>query len=225
MRRAIAFGLLVCGCLLLAGAVRAEITILDFAGFLYEDGGFPSSNVGDVLSGVGFIEGVGAELDWDPSLYQLTFYITDLVSTGEYDAGGGMLYVLYTGGTIWVVADYYGDTNYTDGDYGVNPPNGTAPSTFIDGEIFLTGVFADFYMTYHPTLHAGSYEGFISWTGGTQLNSMIEDPAGYTLAGTVDPLGAPVPEGYDLEGVGHISFDPVIPVEPSSWGEVKNLYR
>jgi hypothetical protein len=91
--------------------------------------------------------------------------------------------------------------------------------------VYLVGEFSNFYMTYHPALNAGSYEGFIQWTGGSQLNEMYPDPEGYTIAGTVDPFGAPVPQGYDLEAVGNISFDPAIPVETNTWGQVKTLYR
>ena len=43
--------------------------------------------------------------------------------------------------------------------------------------------------------------------------------AGYTLAGTVDPFGAPVPQGYDLEADGHVS----VPVHASASGTVSEV--
>jgi len=207
------------------------MTMLDFTGFLYESDndpavvGFPPSDISDILCGVGHIENIGPELDWDPGVVQLTFVISDLISTGQVETPTGMFYILYQGGTLDIVADAYAGGGYTDPDYGFDPPNATSPSTFWDGEIYLHGEFYQFYMTYHPTLHAGSFEGYLDWTGGTQLDMLYPDPEGYTVAGTVDPLGAPVPEGYDLEAVGHISFDPAIPVENNTWGQVKNLYR
>jgi hypothetical protein len=192
---------------------------------MYETGGYPPSEVGDVMMLVGYIEQIGMELDWDMSEVQLTLVISDLVSTGEVDIGGGMWYVIYSGGTLAVIADPYDDPGHTDPSYGINPPNATSPSTFMDGEVYLVGQFTSFYMTYMPTLHVGNFEGYLNWTGGTQLDALYTDPTGYTVAGTVDPLGAPVPEGYDLEADGHITFDAAIPREDSTWGRVKNLYR
>jgi hypothetical protein len=143
---------------------------------------------------------------------------------GEEDLGG-ILYIEYSGGFMDIVADAYDDAAFTTGMYGVDPPNGTAPSTFWDGQVYLHGEITSFYMTYSTALHTGSYEGVLNWTGGTQLGSLYYGANGYTIAGTVDPFGALVPEGYDLEQVGHITFDPVIPVTETTWGDVKNLYR
>jgi hypothetical protein len=228
MKKLILFGV----CIVLAGTAMAQnTTMLNFTGFLYESDnspgvqGFPPSDPGDILSGVGYIESVGPELNWDLGVNQITWYMTDLISTGPIDLGNGMFYVVYTAGTLDIVADAYNDPGFTDADYGIEPPNATAPSTFTDGEVYLHGEFYNFYMTYHPTLHVGSYEGYVIWTGGTQLNDLIPDPQGYTIAGTVDPYAIPVPDGYDLESVGQVIFDPIIPTEDSTWGQVKNLYR
>jgi len=232
MRKGIMLGLIAMSCSLLVGSVQAQnSTFLTFTSFMYESDntpgvqGFPPSNEGDVMTAVGFIESVGPELDWDTEAVQLTVVMYDLISTGEQDIGNGLYYIVYTGGSVDIIANAYSDPNYTYPDYGVEPSNATSPSTFWDGEVYLTGQFYSFYMTYYPALHIGSFEGYLDWTGGSQLNLMYPDPEGYTLAGTVDPFGAQVPDGYDLEAVGDITFDPAIPVKENTWGQVKSLYR
>lgn len=230
MRRTIVTaGTLALGVLLAAGALAQTNTILNFTGFMYESDnavgvqGFPPSNPGDLLALVGFIESVGPELDWNPAQVQLTIYLEGLSSTGMWDIGTGMYYIVYSGGTMDIVADpFIGGTVPL---YGYDPPNATAPATFTDGEVYLHGEFSSFYMTYHPSLHVGSFEGYLTWTGGTQLAALFDPAIGYTVAGTVDPYAAPVPDGYDLEADGLVSFDPAIEVEEDTWGHLKSLYR
>jgi hypothetical protein len=217
-------------CLVAVSAIAQPQTILDFTGFMYESDntpgvvGYPPSNVGDVLEGVGFIESMSEPLVWSPDDYQYTIVISDLVSMGETDFGGGMFYIDYTGGTVDIVAQRYDDMAYTAPDYGIEPPNATAPLTFADGAIYLHGVFSSFYMIYYPALHVGNFEGYINWTIHPDIGELF-DPLGNIFSGTVDPLAAQVPDGYDLEMDGHVTFNPTIPVEPGSWGQVKNLYR
>jgi len=231
MKKWMMLSLAFAGCLGLgSGALAQTNAMLDFTSFLYESGPndlYPEfhSLAGEIMTCVGYIENVGSELDWDRNQVELTFVMTDLVSQGEMEYPGNLNYIMYTGGSLDIVAQRYDDPAYTLPDYGIDPPNATAPSTFWDGEIYLHGVFTSFYMTYYPTLHAGNFEGHLVWTSGTQLDAMYPDPVGYTLSGTVDPFGAPVPQGYALEADGHISFDAAIGVEESSLGQVKNLYR
>jgi len=207
------------------------LTILDFEGFVYESDntpgavGFPPSNPGDVLAGCGLITGMSAPLTWSTDDYQYTWVLSDLVSIGEYDLGNGVILIDYAGGALDIYADAFAGPGYTAPVHGIEPPNATAPSTFADGNLYLHGVFSSFTMFYFPSLSTGQYEGMLTFQLGSNLGE-LENPAGYTFAGTVDPSGAiTIPTGYDLEAVGHIDFDPAIPTEPSTWGEVKNLYR
>ncbi len=231
MRKFIVLGTLAVGCLALITGAQAQTTLLNFTSFMYESDntpgvqGFPPSAPGDVLRAVGFVESIVPDLDWDTGQVQLTVYFNDLISIGEVDLGGGVYYIVYTGGTLDIVAQRYDAPDYTAPQYGTDPPNATAPSTFIDGEVYLRGSFYNFYMTYMPGMSIGNFEGHLNWTGGTQLNSLFTDPQGYTVAGTVDASAAPVPAGYDLEADGYISFDAAIPADEATWGQLKNLYR
>ena len=217
---------------LLATSVAAQgPTILNIDGFLYESNnaagvvGFPPSDPGDVLAGVGLVTGIDPPLSWSATDYRYSWVLGSLISTGAYDMGGGELLIVYAGGTLEIVAQAYAAPGYTVPDYGTEPPNATAPATFADGNPYLLGVFTSFYMFYNATTHTGHYEGLLNFTLGSNLGELV-NPFGYTLAGTVDPFGAiTIPTGYDLEAVGHVDFDSTIPVRDSTWGGVKNLYR
>jgi hypothetical protein len=231
MKKWIMLGLTAVGCMGLVGGAMAQTdTMLDFTSFLYEDGPNPfypefHSATGEVMTCVGYIESVGPELDWNTAEVELTLVLDGLVSQGELEYPGDLVYIIYDGGWLDIYGQRYDDPLYTSPDYGIDPPNGTSPATFTDGDLYLHGEFISFYMIYYPVLHVGNFEGHLLWTGGSQLNSLFMDAAGYTLAGTVDPFGAPVPLGYDLEADGHVSFDAAIRTEESTWGRVKNLYR
>jgi hypothetical protein len=214
--------------LLASGAAAQGLTILNIDGFLYENDvakSFPPSNPGDVLAGVGLVNGMDPPLSWSTADFQYTWALQGLISTGAYDLGGGQLVIAYTGGTLDVVAQAYAGPGYTAPDYGVYPPNATAPATFTDGSVYLHGVFTNFMMFYDATTHTGHYEGQLNFTLGSSLGELA-NPSGYTFAGTVDRTGAiTIPSGYDLEAVGHVDFDSTIPTQADSWGGVKNLYR
>jgi len=218
--------------LLVAAAANAQTyTMLDVTGFLYESDnsagivGFPQSDPGDVLAGAGFVENLGAELDWNPDLVQLSWVMGDLTSLGQSDLGNGLLFITYNGGTLDIVADTYGAPGYTSPQYGVEPPNATAPATFADGEVYLHGEFYSFLMVYDTMKKSGFFEGHLFFVGGSQLSSTAGSAEAYTVAGTVGPEHAPVPGGYDLESVGHITFDVELEPEEHTWGQVKALYR
>lgn len=225
--------LLICvGAGVLATNAGAQgLTILNIDGFLYESDnsvgatGFPPSDPGDVLAGVGLITGMDPPLSWSTADFEYTWLLGGLVSTGAYDLGGGEMVIAYTGGTLDVIAQAYAGPGYTSPDYGIEPPNATSPATFGDGSVYLHGVFTNFMMFFNTTTHSGHYEGQLNFTLGSSLGELA-NPNGYTFAGTVDRTAAlTIPTGYDLEAVGHVDFDSTIPVQDSTWGGVKNLYR
>jgi len=230
MKKRIMLGLPVAICFGLVTEVLAQNGVfIDATGFLYESGPNYSvlkfqSSPGETLSCVAFIDSVNPELGWDLAQMELTLVMTDLVSQGEVDFGGGMFFINYLGGTLDIVAQPRDDPDYTPADYGIDPPNATAPSSFWDGEVLLHGVFTNFYMVYYPTLHVGNFETHMTWTGGTQFWNLIYDPMCTWTAGVIDPASAPVPQGYELKASMHY-HQPSMDAEQSSWGQVKNLYR
>lgn len=219
--------------LCIAGAAWAQSDVMDTIGYLYESDndpgvvGFPPSNPGDVLAGVGFVDNISAPLTWSTTDYEYTWIISDLVSLGQTDLGDGRIRMFYTGGTIDIFAQAYLDAGYTLPMYGMDPPDAGALASFGDGEVYLHGTFSNFALTYNPTTGAGDYQGFLLFTLGThftELGQELQNPNAVTIAGVIGN-DSTIPQGYDLESDGHIYYDGTIPTEAKSWGAVKNLYR
>ena len=218
-----------------AGVAHAQSDVMDIIGFLYESDntpgvqGFPPSNPGDVLAGVGFIDNISAPLTWSQTDYEYTFVLSDLVSLGETDLGGGLFRTFYAGGSIDIIAQAYTDAGYTIPFYGVDPPDAMALGSFADGDVYLHGTFSNFVVTYNVTNFSGNFQGALTFELGTnfgELGQELQNPDALTIAGlvgqNVDPA---VPEGYDLEADGHIYYDGTIPTENMTWSNLKNLYR
>jgi len=218
-----------------AGVAQAQSDVMDIIGFAYESDndpgvvGFPPSNAGDVFAGVGFVDNISAPLTWSQADYEYTFVLSDLVSLGETDLGGGLYRTFYTGGTIDIIAQAYLDAGYTIPFYGVDPPDPFALGTFSDGEVYLHGTFSNFVVTYNTTNFSGNFQGVLTFVLGTHFGDLgqeLQNPDALTIAGLlgqdIDPA---VPEGYDLEMDGHIYYDGTIPNESMTWSNLKSLYQ
>jgi hypothetical protein len=207
---------------LLAGPAPAQNALIDYQGYAWETNAFPPSDAGDVLSFVGVVDDLDARFGINLALDEVTLHVTDLVSTGQM-LSGGVITVAYTGGTI----NLYRDPS-RDHDYGVNPPNATAPPTFVNGTLFLGGTLNDFFMFYDLATGTGAYEGHIAFTSGSGLTTLnLLNANGYTFGGTLSSAasGGNVPQGYDLQVDGVIEVEVRVGVEPSSWSHIKEMYR
>jgi hypothetical protein len=154
---------------------------------------------------------------------ELSVYANNLVSTGQVNFGGGFFGISYTGGNLELWQD-----PTPDADFGTNPPNATVPSTFTNGTLFLSGLFQSFFMFFDTNFGVGSYEGFVTFNGGTALgtvNGLQVD--GFTYGGTLDSAASVghVPAGYDLQVDGVIEALIVVAVQEKSWSRIKGLYR
>jgi hypothetical protein len=216
-------------------AQAQSYTTLDVIGFMFESDndpgvqGFPPSNVGDVLAGVGFVDGFSQTMEYSQADYEYTWYVSNLVSQGEIDLGNGQIRMYYTGGNVDVYIDNFMDAAYTYPMYGVDPPDAGVLGDFTDGLLYLHGTFTSFVLTYDTVNHFGNYQGLITFELGPLINGSedgLEYPDGMTFAGVIgSDLDPTVPDGYDMEADGHIYFDPTIPNEDVTWSNVKNLYR
>jgi len=192
---------------------------IDYVGFGWEDGGFPASNPGDQL----YVTCVGVSADpifgIDMGAEELTVYIYGLTSTGEIPVGGGTNMITYVGGYL----EIYNDAAQ-NADWGIAPPNATAPATFTDGNLFFQGAFMDFTVFLGPT-GAGSFEGNLNGLGGSMIADVCTGCA-YTWGGefTTD-AGASIPDGYDLQIDGLFEIEAAVANEDATWGSLKALYR
>lgn len=201
-----------------SAVASAQTALVDYVGFAFEDGGFPPSNPGDVLT----VLTVAAAVDpvfGVPAGNEVTIVLSDLVSAGEFTDGFGTTIVAYTGGTLSMYADASNDS-----DWGTNPPNGTAPASFENGDLVFQGAFTDFTLFLGST-GAGAFEGNLDGTGGSALANVCIDCA-YSFAGVfTDATGAQIPDGYDVQVDGTLEVDSAVNNDESSFGGLKSRFN
>jgi len=215
--------LMVLAALMVAGVAHADTAIIDYQGYSWETGGFPPSNVNDVLNIVGVVDALDPRFGVNLAAEEVTLYVTGLVSNGQIDIGGGVLSVSYSGGTVSLYRDPA--QNHA---YGVNPVNATSPSTFVDGSLFLGGTFTNFFLYHDPATGTGAYEGNVVFTSGSGLATLNQLNANaYTFGGTLtdNAAGGNVPTGYDLQVDGVIEIEVIVGVQQKSWSGIKEMYR
>ncbi|MEO6462481.1 MAG: hypothetical protein ABIP29_05345, partial [Candidatus Eisenbacteria bacterium] len=133
-KTAIAFlaGVLVWGGPAVESASSASL-LLDYVGFDYESPNPDPSQFGELTSGyvsVGEVPVLYAPLVFNHAANQYTYVISGLISINRQTVGSYII-VDYSPGNLSVYED--DRAAGTAFDYGVNPPNATAPSTFNDG--------------------------------------------------------------------------------------------
>lgn len=217
MRKTLSLALaLALTCIMLAVPVSAQmVAIIDYVGFGWEDGGFPSSNPGDMLDVYAVATNLDPIFGINLATEEVTVHIYDLVSTGEVPVGGGTVLIGYTAGKIDVYAD-----PAQDADWGTFPPAGATGWT--NGTKILAGAFTDFTLLVN-SFGAGAFEGNIDGIGGTvaQLCNGCE----YTFGGAfTKDTGAQIPDGYDLQIDGTLEVDAAVSTTESSFGKIKSLY-
>jgi hypothetical protein len=201
---------------LAANAFAQGSQILHVSGHSFETGGFPPSNPGDQFQAVGDLNDIDVPLVWDTANYSYTFHVRQLVSVGEVNIAGTRV-VGYTGGLFTIYVDWLP----SNGNYGINPPNGTSPSTFSDGiSTYLDGFFSDFTLTYNDITQSGSFTGTLNFTGG-DVFPLLSATNGWTFGAN---LAGVSPTGYDLQLNGDVFLN-VVGVEESTWGGIKALYQ
>jgi hypothetical protein len=199
-----------------AAAFAVDSHILHVSGHSWEDGGYPPSNPGETLSVVGILNDIEQPLVWDTVNYSYTWYTRNLVSVSE-SIFGNLRSVTYSGGDFTIYVDWLPSNH----NYGVNPPNGTSPSTFTDGiSIYLDGYFTDFSLTFNDLTQSGSFVGMLNFTSG-DVFPLLNATDGWTFGSN---LAGVSPQGYDLQVNGDVYLT-IVSVEEASWGGIKSLYR
>jgi hypothetical protein len=200
-------------------AAQAQgLQIIDYVGYGWETGGFPSINPGDELIFVANASALDAIVGVDLGVEEVTFYIHDLIVAGGSVDGNGTTSTMYSGGVLEVYRDAA-----KNADYGVFPPNPTAPSTFMDGTLLLQGNFTSF-----TVLVASDGSGFFGGPADGVAGELITACTGciYTWGGSFSPpSGAQIIEGYQFQMDGILEVDPVVPTQDErAWGALKATY-
>jgi hypothetical protein len=203
----------------LAAAAWANVYLLDFNGYDYW---WPAG----CYNAVGDVTAVNSSyLTFDYVNNEYTFSIQNLC-TAMVDSTTipGLIIWSFTGGTVDVYEDAIAGGTHRD--YGINPPNATAPSTFEDGTLVLGGDFSMMTLVWNTFSGVGSLEGTMDLNRGSQLSNIpMNQRTGWTLAATRDiddPI--PTPEGYFWQIDGYLEISDPIPTEQKSWGELKRQY-
>lgn len=185
------------------------------------------SSPGSQLTICGKIDDFGDPLEGlDPDAVEYTFVFDGLTSLGTNVVGGIIFETEYEGGTFRIYQD-----PTPDFEFGVNPPNATAPATFMDGELILEGTLSGFSVTLidtgTPPGATGNATGEWVFTGGSLYDLVAGCYGPFLGAWTDDVDVAPIPAGYDNHFDGKFDLEdcPPVPTEETSWGRIKRLYR
>ena len=209
-----------------ARSASAQYLLVDYVGFDYEDPNPDPLDFGENGSGyvgLGEVPGLFAPLTPNYTINEYTYHIHGLLQTNR-QTFGTFVVVDYTPGRldIWEDAKAGG----TPRDWGTNPPNGVAPGTFTDGNLFLSGSLTNFRFVFNTSTNSGSYEADFEADGGSQIgNIAITDRQGWTFAGaTGNSTG--IPDGYihQIDGQVFLNNTPV-GTQTTTWGRLKGQYR
>jgi hypothetical protein len=184
----------------------------------------PPEMVGTVTTVVAFLEppaGFSYPFSVDFGAYEYTFYFQSTITSVVPD--------MFTTEITYADAEFYiYEDPSENGDYGVNPPNATSPSTFQDGTLILQGTFFnilrsdDNFGFVEPTIVADCV-----FTGGTKFGELIQGGDWVMHGGlSTDPFSTNIPTGYQQAWITKIFYtgDPVS-VQSSTWGCIKSLFR
>lgn len=235
---------LTCLAALTVNARAADLFLLGYSGFDYEDpntvGGPPATGylaLGEGYRMVGFITSVNPYyLSLDFTNNENTVVVGDpgelLVNFRNYIAP--FIQVTCTDGHV----RYYVDPaagGVSHALYGTNPPNATAPSSFQDGPtllpdlvngLILGGQMTGFSLTYATDTNDGSWSATVNLNEGSQLTYIPPaQRAGWTMTGQLGRPNATVPQGYVNQTSGECRIPDTTPTTVKSWGNIKKLYR
>jgi hypothetical protein len=227
MKRATLLLLLVLG-LMAAPAFAEDVALLGFTGYDYQ---YPNTNAGTYLAlGEGY-NTLGFVTEFtnpiftghvDPTTNEYTYWYTDL-TVDSYDYSNDFLFVTFTPGR----GRFYEDpkSGGTTAQYGVNPPNATAPSTFSDGTVILGGAISNMYLWYDYVGNTGAFNADFTIDEGSLLSLIPSSQRnGWTIAGLAGRPNPAVPDGYDHQVNGEVRIL-VVQAEHPTWGALKSLYR
>jgi hypothetical protein len=181
----------------------------------------PPEGVGTVTTVLGLLDppvGFDYPFPVDFAANEYTFYFETII---ESMTPGPMTTEIFYANTTFTI---YEDPS-KNGDYGTNPPNGTAPSTFQDGTVILTGDFIDIVrLDYNMGFPEPTVLGTINFTGGMKLGQLSGGGVNWVLHGGLssNPMTG-IPAGYQHNWSLKI-VKGTVPVEETSWGKIKSLY-
>ncbi len=184
-------------------------------------GATPFLEVGDEYRAVGFVTSFSTMFTGVTGPGEHTFALSGAMVTGSSFVGG-VLEVTFAPDARFRI--YEDPAN--NGAYGVNPPNGTTPSTFIDGTLFLGADVDNLVLVYDYNTAQGNFEGLATLDEGAAL--WVISPsrrAGWVLGGQAGQPNGSIPAGYVNQINGEVQIPSAVPAGHKTWGQIKTLYR
>ncbi|HET7225016.1 MAG TPA: hypothetical protein VFK69_04810 [Candidatus Eisenbacteria bacterium] len=240
--------LLLTAALAFAVPARADVFLLGFTGFDFENpnlvGAPGDGSSANYLNpsppapppGEGY-EMVGFVTSFNPTL----FYADTTVNEYTIDLFGLTASLkAYTPPVLDVLCNpgrvrYFEDAKSggTHGDYGTFPPNATAPSTFDDGTLALGGGVSNFELEYDYSTNQGDFVGNVNLDEGAYLFYVpVSQRNGWILGGLsgnehelAGPPNPNIPAGYNHQVSGQCNRPDATPAHSATWGAIKALYR
>jgi hypothetical protein len=214
-----------CALLAVVPAARAQSLLFDYVGFDYE---FPNptpgvfGEPGSGYVGLGTVPFLFGPLVANTAANEYTYVMQGFTPTSVTPVGSFSI-INYSAGTITLYEDPI--SGGTTADYGIDPPNATAPSSFTDGTPILVGTLSNFQFVLDTSNGTGSFEAVFTVTGGSQLgNFPLNQRSGWTFSGsTGNALN--IPHGYAHQCDGQTFLNAPSAVRKVSWGHLKAGYR
>lgn len=222
--------LLLLASLAFASSAAADQLLFSFTGFDYEDPNFSGNylDLGEGYKVVGFMTSAGPLLSpyVDFSTNEYTFFLRNLSVNGRFFTSPNLTVTFLNGGRASYYSDNFPSGGGTAATYGTNPPNATAPSTFIDGTERITGSVDNFVLVYNFSTNQGSFGGNMTIDGGADLAYVPPSQrAGWTLGGLLGQPNPTIPTGYNHQVDGECRIPDPTAAKSSTWGAIKALYR
>jgi len=216
---------LAAGIALAPARVHAQSLLFDYVGFDFESPNPDPIAFGEPGSGyvgLGTVPVLGAPLVTNTALNEYTYVMQGFTPSGVI-AFGSFEIVNYTTGVITLYEDP--KSGGTTADYGVDPPNSTAPTSFTDGTPILVGTLTNLQLVLDTTSGTGSYEAVFNVTGGSQLgNFPLNERTGWTFSGTTGNA-LNIPHGYAHQCDGQTFLNAPTAARRVTWGKLKAGYR
>lgn len=203
-------------------AKAADLFLLGFTGFDYEEASAGFLGTGNSYHAVGFVTSVGATLSpYVVPTNENTFYLFDMVVATSTLTGTTLEVTFNPNGRV----RFY-ESAVHDADYGVNPPNIPSPSTFTNGNVFLGADIDNFALVYDYGNSQGLFLGNATLDEGSDLFAI--PPAqrgGWSFGGLAGQPNTTPPDGYVNQISGEMRIPDATPTSHKSWGAIKALYR
>lgn len=224
---------------LVAGAViavpaRADVLLIGFTGFDYvTPHGGPASGTFisqlDNYDAVGFVTAFGPDLTGsggvNPVANEYTFHLGDAVAGSVFYDGVSLEVDFNNNARIRVFED--SRATGTPASYGTNPPNGTVPSSFVDGNLAIGADLDQLVLTFDFTTNQGAISTNLATVDEGAYLSLIpvSQRAGWLLSGLAGRPNNSIPDGYVNQLSGEMNIPSITPAQHKTWGQLKALYR